>query len=115
MLDSYYRRTAYQAAQRDKLNQLGEQVRVQLLSGQPVQEATYADFAAKYERAGGLPENFHQYFSAQLATANRSSVEAFREKLSGDNAFSRTYNRMREERTETQPWLLDDGLQGAQP
>lgn len=107
MLDSYYRRTAYQTAQREKLARLGEQVRVQMLSGAPLQDATYADFASKYEEAGGLPENFHQYFSTQLAAASHSSVEEFQQKLSGDNAFSRTYNRMREERTETQPWVLD--------
>lgn len=114
LMDSYYRRTAYQSEMRAKTLEIGEDLRVLLLAGKPVSDEVYTSFATRYEEAGGLPENFGQFFSRTLAGSQQSSVEEFRNKMLEDSAFSRTYNRLREERSEVPLWQLD-AVEGGTP
>jgi hypothetical protein len=107
LLDSYYRRTAYQQEQAKNLADLGARVRVQLQGDSGVSDEAYMNFFSEYSSAGGTPENFHQFFSRNMGQASQGSVEQFRLKMQGDNPTSRAYNRLMQERTDRTPWSYD--------
>lgn len=113
LLDGYYRRVAYQTEQRSQLNDLGAKMRVQLAKGEGLTDEQLAAFTTEYEAAGGGLENFHAYFGRQLAAATQSSVEAFRQKLQTNSAFSRAYGRLAADRATTPSWQQDAALMQA--
>lgn len=108
LLDSYYRRTAYQQEQAKTLADLGSRVRVQLQSDKGVSDEAYMNFFSEYSSAGGTPENFHQFFSRNMGQATQASVEQFKLKMQGDNPTSRAYNRLMQERANKTPWSYDE-------
>lgn len=107
LLDSYYRRTAYQQEQAKTLADLGARVRVQLQGDSGVSDESYMNFFSEYSSAGGTPENFHQFFSRNMGQASQGSVEQFRLKMQGDNPTSRAYNRLMQERADKPAWSYD--------
>lgn len=107
LLDSYYRRTAYQQEQAKNLADLGERVRVQMMGDGGVSDDNYMNFLTEYSSAGGTPENFHQFFSRNMGQASEASVEQFRIKMQGDNPTSRAYNRLLIDRADKTPWSFD--------
>lgn len=107
LLDSYYRRTAYQQEQAKTLADLGARVRVQLQGDSGVSDEAYMNFFSEYSSAGGTPENFHQFFSRNMGQASQGSVQQFRLKMQGDNPTSRAYNRLMQERADRTPWSYD--------
>lgn len=107
LLDSYYRRTAYQQEQAKTLADLGARVRVQLQGDAGVSDESYMNFFSEYSSAGGTPENFHQFFSRNMGQASQGSVEQFRLKMQGDNPTSRAYNRLMQERADKSAWSYD--------
>lgn len=114
LLDSYYRRTAYQQEQAKTLEDLGARVRVQLQGDNGVSDESYMNFFSEYSSAGGTPENFHQFFSRNMGQASQGSVEQFRLKMQGDNPTSRAYNRLMQERADKSAWSYDQDSEGAQ-
>lgn len=76
VMDSVYRKTAYQANDTRKVQQLGEAVRTALVKGQSPTDEQLQVFAAKYAAAGGRPENFGRHMiewtkDVNTAVANR--------------------------------------------
>jgi len=111
LMDSYYRRTAYQTEIRKRVMDVGASMRNALLSGNAMTESELSGFMNKYAAAGGQLENFNQFFGQQLTAANSSSVKQFRDKLQKDGPFSRAYNAMKAERSSITPWEEDAALQ----
>ena len=115
LLDSYYRRTAYQQEQSKVLADLGSRVRVQMMGEGGVTDEAYSNFFTEYSSAGGTPENFHQFFSRNMGQASEASIVQFRTKMQGDNPTSRAYNRLLQERADTPAWQYDSEQEALSP
>lgn len=110
LLDTYYRRSAYQAATTKAIQEIAQDVRTAGANGADLNDQQLEQFAARYERAGGNLERFNAFVSKQLVASDESAVTNFRDKMQQDNAFTRTYGRMQEARSATPLWQLDSAL-----
>lgn len=108
LLDSYYRRAAYQTAQNQKLRELGESVRTVALRNGTVDPDSIAAFMDDYKDAGGTVENFNAFMARNLGIARKQSVETFAHKMQNSStAAARSYNAWMLERGGAPNWQLD--------
>lgn len=80
-LNNLYRMKAYQAADTDRKEQLGEKVKTYLYKNQEVPEDVLHDFMNQYARAGGRAESFYGSIQKWSRAANTSVVENMRGKM----------------------------------
>lgn len=80
-LNNLYRMKAYQAADTDRREQLGEKVKSYLYKNQEVPEEVLEKFMKDYAQAGGRAENFYGSLQKWSKAANTSAVENMRSKL----------------------------------
>ncbi len=80
-LNNLYRMKAYQAADTDRREQLGEKVKSYLYKNQEVPEDVMEKFMKDYAQSGGRVENFYGSLQKWSKAANTSVVEGMRAKL----------------------------------
>lgn len=80
-LQHNYRINAYKAADRDRMEFLGERVKSYLYKNQMPPEDVMDDFMKDYAAAGGRLENFNAALQRWMKDANRSTVEKMRAKM----------------------------------
>lgn len=80
-LNNLYRMKAYQAADRDRQEQLGEKVKSYLYKNQMPPDDVLEGFMKDYAKAGGRTENFNAAMQRWMKDANTSVVEKMRSKL----------------------------------
>lgn len=80
-LNNLYRMKAYQAADTERRNQLGERVKTFLYKNQEVPAEDLEKFQRDYAAAGGRLENFQASIQEWGRAANRSVVENMRAKI----------------------------------
>ncbi len=73
-LDALYRKTAYQAKDTSRIQQLGEAVKTTLVKNQTPSEEQVQDFAAKYAASGGRIEHFGRKMIEWTRDANQSQA-----------------------------------------
>lgn len=109
-LDSYYRRTAYQTEQRNKLTDLGKEFRIASMDGTQVSEEAYTEFMSDYVSAGGTVENFNGWVGRQLLSAQQGSVDVFKANMQNTTA-GKLYGTLMAERRNVPVWE-DDNIIG---
>src|SRR5882672_1105783 len=75
-MDALYRKTAYQAKDNSRMQQLGEAVKSTLVGGSSPTEQQIAEFASRYAASGGRVENFGRKMlewskDANISVANK--------------------------------------------
>ena len=80
-LNALYRNKAYDAADRDRMEILGERVKTYLYKNQFPPDEVMDGFMKDYAAAGGRVENFNRTLQTWAKDANRSTVEKMRSKL----------------------------------
>lgn len=80
-LNNLYRMKAYQAADRDRTEQLGERVKSHLYNNKDIPDEDMERFMLDYTKAGGRAENFYGALQRWSKDANTSVVENMRAKL----------------------------------
>lgn len=90
-MDTMYRKTAYQAAVKDKLKSLGEDVQLQLQNGEGVTPEALQGFMKEYHSAGGDLANFNKYWSSQMRGFSQPQLEKFRDELTQDTLSRKLY------------------------
>ena len=80
-LNNLYRMKAYQAADRDRREALGEKVKTYLYKNQVPPDDVMEGFMKDFAQAGGRLENFHASLQQWMKNANESTVEGMRRKL----------------------------------
>jgi hypothetical protein len=91
-MDTMYRKTAYQAAVKDKLKSLGEDVQLQLQNGEGVTPEALQGFMKEYHSAGGDLANFNKYWSSQMRGFSQPQLEKFRNELTQDTLSRKLYH-----------------------
>lgn len=109
-LDSYYRRTAYQTEQRNKIDELAKDFRIASADGAELSDDAYDNFMSEYVSSGGQVENFNAWVGRQLMSSQQSSVDDFKRKME-NTATGRLYGTLMAERR-TVPLWDDDALIG---
>lgn len=79
-LNTKFRLEAYKAADRDRLEKLGEVVKTKLRKGQQLSEEEHLDFMASYAASGGRVENYSAAIQRWSRDANESVVNQLAEK-----------------------------------
>jgi len=74
--DAYHRVTVYDAANRKKMNLLGESIKVTVAAGNIPSPEEITKFAAEYAAAGGKQEQFNKFWVRQTLNANKSKVNS---------------------------------------
>lgn len=77
-LNNMYRLKAYQAADRERMEKLGERVKTSLVRGQAPDVEDLERFFADYTSIGGRPENFNAALQRWMKDANVSVIEKMR-------------------------------------
>lgn len=80
--DAMFRFTAYRAADRDRRNNLGEAVKMSILSGSEIKQDEVDNFLHQYQKAGGKQTEFAQFMARQYRNASVPQAEQLRQKLS---------------------------------
>lgn len=80
-LNHNYRMKAYQVAERDRMEHLGEKVKSYLYNNQFPTDDVMDGFMLDYAKAGGRVENFHAALQRWSKDANTSVVEKLRGKM----------------------------------
>lgn len=80
-LNNMYRVKAYQAADRDRMNVLGETVKTHLLRNQSPADEDVMQFMADYTKIGGRSENFNAALQHWSKGANTSVIDNLRRNL----------------------------------
>lgn len=75
IVGNYYRAGAYAAKDREKRQELGTQLKLQMLGGGQLDADTIGDFAAKYAEYGGRQSGFNQFMMNSYKNANVSQAE----------------------------------------
>lgn len=84
VMDAMYRKTAYDAKDGARMEQLGEAVKLSLASNQSPSEGQVSQFAAEYAAAGGRLENFNRRMIKWSTEANESTAnQVFKHLKSG--------------------------------
>ena len=109
LMDGYFRTKAYQASNREAAEKVGLEIKLLLASGTPVPPDAYTDFALRYEKSGGNPQNFNAFWSRQMAAVNEGVLESYRREMLSDTPLNRMYNRMQWDQSSQAPWL-DAGM-----
>lgn len=73
-LDAYHRVTVYDAADRKKMNLIGESIKVTVAGGNVPSREEITKFASEFAAAGGKQEQFNKFFTRQVLSANKSKV-----------------------------------------
>lgn len=102
-LDSYYRRVAYQSAQRAEMQDLGESFRIASLNQTKIDAETYTKFLGEYMDRGGNPENFNGFVGRNYIAANQATVDTFKSTLE-NSSMSRLYGSLLAERRDVPVW-----------
>lgn len=79
-LNHMYRMKAYQAADRDRMDALGEKVRTHLVRNQVPSDEEYKQFLKDYTSIGGRVENYNAAMQRWMKDANTSVIEQMRAK-----------------------------------
>lgn len=80
-LNNLYRMQAYQAADHDRMEQLGERVKTYLGRNQPPPESELQQFQSDYARAGGRIENYQAAMQRWMKQANTSTVNTMKARM----------------------------------
>ena len=80
-LNGFYRNKAYQAADRDRMEHLGERVKTHLYKGEFPPDDVIDGFMKDYAAAGGRVENFNAAMQRWAKDANISVVDKMRAKM----------------------------------
>lgn len=80
--DAMFRFTAYRAADRERRNNLGEAVKMNILSGKDIEQDALESFAESYHKAGGKQTEFAQFMARQYRNTTETQAEQLRNKLS---------------------------------
>lgn len=72
--DAMYRVKSYEAAQHQKIMQLGAAIRSQVQSGSDIDAAMVQGFAKEYAERGGKQEQFAKFMSRQMMAANTAQA-----------------------------------------
>jgi hypothetical protein len=80
-LDALYRKTAYDAKDKQRLDNLGEAVRTTLIAGGVPTEQQLNEFATRYAASGGRIENFNGFITRAIKNTTQSNVNQFAHKL----------------------------------
>jgi hypothetical protein len=77
--DAFYRNNAYLAADKVKLEDVGEAIKSKLYKNQSLAPEDVTDFAKQYSRAGGKIQSFNKFMVTQMKAANTSQVNKMME------------------------------------
>lgn len=80
-LNNLYRVKAYQAADQDRMEALGERVKMSLTKGQMPDSETIDQFFQDYTSIGGRPEQFNRTLQRWMKDSNISVIEQMRAKI----------------------------------
>lgn len=80
-LDALYRKTAYEAKDHARLQQLGQAVKTSLIAGGVPSEDQLNQFATEYAASGGRVQNFNRFMVDALKNTTQSNVNLFMQKL----------------------------------
>jgi len=80
-LDALYRKTAYEAKDHARLQQLGEAVKTTLVAGGQPTDAQLDQFTIEYAASGGRVQNFNRFMVDALKNSTQSNVNQFMQKM----------------------------------
>lgn len=80
-LDALYRKTAYDAKDSARLNQLGESVKTALVAGGQPSGDQMDQFMTEYAASGGRVQNFNRFMVDALKNVTQSNVNQFMQKM----------------------------------
>lgn len=80
-LNNLYRVKAYQAADRERMEKLGERVKTSLVRNQAPSTEDVEQFFADYTSIGGRPENFNAALQRWMKDSNVSVIEKMRSNI----------------------------------
>lgn len=101
LMDEMFRQKAYDASDKEKIQQIGFEMKLSMADGEELDDEAYDKFALKYEAAGGKPQNFNAYMAKILKSQDQGTVNKFKEKMQADSVAKRAYRRMLEEQDQT--------------
>lgn len=102
MLDDFYRKKAFKAADLEASKEVGNAIKLTLLSGNTPTQAQYAEFAQEYEERGGTLEAFNRFWSTEMAAASKPQVKSLHDQLAQDGPLARLKARLMVERQAVQ-------------
>lgn len=90
MLDSMYRKKAYQASVQESLKGIGGDMQLAFQSDGPTSE-DYSKFARKYREAGGDRSSFNKYWISQIKNYSQPQLEEFKKELEKDGELGKLH------------------------
>lgn len=85
--DQTFRITAYQAADRKKMDKLNQAIRVSTVAGGEASTEQIEQFAAGYAALGGKQHNFNKYMIEQIKKADTSRANALMDNLKSPYSY----------------------------
>lgn len=103
IMNEYFRQSAYENSARKKAADIGKEIQFMAATGNYDADSV-REFAQKYNRAGGDPQNFSAYWMRQMQQSRGGVMTEFRRQQQLDDSLRRHINSMRHRQSLEAPW-----------